>query len=224
MTFNYTDISLSEYPGEISLVLYSPGCNFYCPYCFNRDLYDKQPISFKQAKDAIKEHNDFITAIVLTGGEPLINPNLKKIISYGKSRGKKIKLNTNGFRPKSLPSFLSSIDYLHISLKDPNYCICKTPSTHMWGIYSKMIEYSFVYSPTLMPKPLLDKWVSRVKRKIRPDIFTISQFQGGDCLNPQYDDCTVPTRNDLIEIASLFKDIPKKKLIIETKEFGREII
>ena len=87
-----------------------------------------------------------------------------------------------------------------------------------------------------MPKVLLNKWINYLNENIsddwwrfsdkwmKPDIFTISQLQVGDCLNPQYNDCTTPTREDLLEIAPLFKHIPKEKLIIETKEFGRENI
>ena len=238
MTFQYSNISLNEYPGEVSLVLYSPGCNMYCPYCFNKDLYNKKPISFKQVKDAVDEHRDFISAVVLTGGEPLCNPQIDKIIKYCEDSGLKIKLNTNGLRPldRKGPYKRSHVDYLHISLKDPTYCRCIRSSKYDWMWSTDLLEYSFVYSNTLMPKVLLNKWISYLNENIsddwwrfsdkwmKPDIFTISQLQVGDCLNPQYNDCTTPTREDLLEIAPLFKHIPKEKLIIETKEFGRENI
>ena len=30
--------SLNEYPGEISAVIFTQGCNFNCRFCFNPDL------------------------------------------------------------------------------------------------------------------------------------------------------------------------------------------
>ena len=242
MTFNYSDISLGEYPGEISLLLYSPGCNMYCPWCFNVDLRNKKPITFKQAKDAIDEHRDFITAVVLTGGEPLYNPDLFKILKYIDDVGLKTKINTNGFiSEQKFPWFTRTyhyIDYLHIALKDPNYCIWLDSSMTNCHISGRILEYSFVYIKECYPKPILNQWISYLNDSIsdewwtgfdrehysRPDIFTISQLQVGNCLNPSFNDCHVSTREELIEIAKLFKNIPKKQLIIETKEYGRENI
>lgn len=242
MTFQYSDISLSEYPGETSLILYSPGCNFYCPWCFTSELRKKEPISFKQAKDAVDEHIDFITAVVLSGGEPYYNPELFRIIKYVREKGLKVKINTNGFlseqRTPWFTHLYTFVDYLHISLKDPTYCICLNDSRRWSYIHSQILEYSFVYIKECYPKSILKQMVFDFEKDIsddwfidffdkkyrKPDIFTVSQLQTGSCLNPEYNNCKTPTRDELIEVAKLFKNIPKKQLIVETKEFGRENI
>lgn len=241
MTFKYASTSLSEYPGEISLVLYSPGCNMYCPYCFNKDLYNKKPITYKQAIESIDEHLGFITAVVLSGGEPLCNPDLYRIIKFCKVKGLKIKINTNGFRPtgfvyntKNISLNTKAIDYLHISLKQSSQCRSKKRFIYDSLLCGNILEYSFVYSSDLMSSTSLNKWVIYLNEKIgddwkenflkwkRPDIFTISQLQTGHCLDDRCNNYSVPKREELLKVATLFKDIPKKKLIIETKEFGRE--
>ena len=236
MTFNYTDISLSEFSGEVSLVLYSPSCNYYCPWCFNPDLREKEPLTFKQVKDAVDEHRDFITAVVLSGGEPLFNPNIDKILRYLESNGLKIKINSNGTVPKYNRDIykIHHIDYFHISLKPTSVCTCIKPSRQIGLMSADLFEYSFVYSSSIFPKVILDRWIKYLNKIIslddwwsfdrlrRPEIFTISQIQVGNCLNPFYNDCSVPTRDELLDIAKLFKRIPTKKLIIETKEYGRE--
>lgn len=231
--YNYSNVSLNEYPGHISLVISFRGCNFYCPYCFNPELTKFQQLSFKQVKDAIDEHIGFIDAVVLTGGEPLCHNTLPQIIKYCKSHGLKIKLNTNGFINLSSDNKYLQVDYLHISLKDPNYCIYPSGFIYDYLLSGKIIEYSFVYSPTLYPQSNLNEYVSKIKSSISesffegwdvPDIFTINQIQVGHCLDPQYNNVKIPTRDELKEVALLFKDIPCKKIMIETVSNGREII
>lgn len=240
--FSYTDISLQEIPGEISLVLYTGTCPCRCPWCFNSDLLDKKPLSFKQMKDAIQEHDDFITAVVFSGGEPLNNPFLIKTIKYCKDKGLKIKLNTNGLVDDNLKKniFLPYVDYINISLKGirVNYdYVLKSPKVHPCIPLCNTLEYSFVYSRHIWPDVYLKLFRDFLLNKIsfdwstafsykwsQPDIFTVSQVQVGNCLNPQYNDCNVPTESECIEVAKIFKDIPKKKLIVETKEFGRKSI
>ena len=56
----------------------------------------------------------------------------------------------------------------------------------------------------------------------QPDIFTISQMQTDSCLNGDYNFCQTPTYDDCLEVAKHFESIPKKRLIIETKEYGRK--
>ena len=82
--FSRSDISLGEYPGEISLIIYTGSCVCTCPWCFNASLLNQKPLSYKQMKDAIDEHMGFITSVVFTGGEPLLNPFLIKTIKYAK--------------------------------------------------------------------------------------------------------------------------------------------
>lgn len=242
MIGSYTDISLGEFPNEISLIIYSPSCTCHCPWCFNSELLDKKPLSFKQMKDAIDEHGDFITAVVFSGGEPLNNPYLGKTIRYCKDKGLKIKINTNGLVSDHLRKniFLPYVDYMNISIKGirMNYdYILKSPKVHSCTPLCDTLEYSFVYSKSIWPEPYLNLFRDFLLNKIsfdwstmfshkwsRPDIFTVSQIQTGDCLNSQYNDCHVPTESECIKVAKMFQDVPKKKLIVETKEFGRKAV
>lgn len=244
MSYNYSDISLNEYPGQISLVISFRGCKFYCPYCFNPELTQFKELSFKQVKDAIDEHIGFIDAVVLTGGEPLHHKNLDKIISYCKAKKLKVKLNTNGFinhiQSPYQPLFMK-VDYLNISLKDPMYCIYPKGFIYNYLVYGQILEYSMVYSPTLYPTSVLNTYVNKIKESILqdewkikenilqdkwsvPDIFTINQMQVGNCYNPEFNNIKVPTREELKEVALLFKDLPCKKIMIETTSHGKEVI
>lgn len=242
MTYNYTDISLLEYPGEVSLVFYTGSCTCRCPWCFNKELLNKKPLSFKQMKDAINEHIDFISAVVFNGGDPILNPFLIKIINYSKSKGLKIKINTNGlvYEKTRKNIFIPYVNYINVSLKgnDDDYKqVLKLSKVEPIILNCDTLEYSFVYSPTLYPMKKIVNFHTFLKGKIsfdwrtmfsnrysQPDIFTINQMQTGNCLNPQYNFCKTPTKKQCVEVAKIFSDIPKKKLIVETKEFGRETI
>lgn len=234
----YQDISLTEIPGEISLVIYNPSCNMRCPHCFNSELLDKKPLSYKQMKDMVKEHKDFVGGVVFSGGEPLGNPFLRKILSYCSDCGLKTKLNTNGLVPDTVRKncYTPYVDYANISIKGlPQNYHMAIPSHWEWLIHCDVLEYSFVYCPVLWNNKTITEFRDFVANKIshdwrvawtkkwsRPDIFTVTQMQTGHCLNSQYNSYYEPTREQCIEIAKLFKDIPRKKLMIETKEFGKE--
>lgn len=245
MVHNYSDVSLGEFPGEISLILYSGSCVCKCPWCFNPDLLKLKPLSFKQMKDAVDAHEDFITAVVFSGGEPLLNPYLIKIIKYVKEKGLKVKLNTCGLvdtrNRKNI--FVPFLDYINVSLKGtPQMMSNVLKLSDLQPIFlkpnGKVLEYSFVYSKTLYPKPILESFHDFLKDKIsydgwitccnqkwtRPDILTVSQIQTGNCADPSYNDCNIPTEQECMDVGMLFKDIPAKKIVIETQEFGRKTI
>lgn len=236
MTFQYTDISLQEYPGEVSLVIYNPNCSLRCPWCFNPDLIDKKPLSYKQMKDAINEHLDFITAVTFSGGEPLNNKLTYKIVDYCKSNGLKTKFNTNGLIAPDYRygNWGMYIDYLNISLKGPEI-YQKVPKPLEWShLRGSILEYSFVYSPSIWSKFYLKKYTAFLKKKIakswhevfydkwtKPDIFTIQQFKSDSCLNNDFNICKVPSFDECLDVIKMFKCVNADKYIISTQEFGR---
>ena len=243
MTYNYTDISLTEMVGEISLILYSGSCINQCPWCFNGELLKRKPLSFKQMKDAIDEHLGFITAVVFSGGEPLLNPFLIKIINYAKSKGLKTKLNTCGLVDDNTRKnmFIPYVDYINVSLKGlPHHYneVLKSFKVHPIILHCDILEYSFVYSTSIWPPKYLNMFHDFLKNKIkfdwysmfydkdwtRPDIFTVSQIKTGSCLNEMYNDCSIPLEQECIDVAKIFSDIPIKQLVIETEKSGRKYI
>jgi pyruvate formate lyase activating enzyme len=115
--------SLIDFPGTISTVLFSGGCNFRCKYCYNPDLAcdnsDLPIISNKGVLDTLTKRKALIDGVVLSGGEPLMRKDLKSFITKIKDLGLKIKLDTNGFYPNKLKKILEAnlIDYLAIDIK-----------------------------------------------------------------------------------------------------------
>lgn len=114
-------VSLSDYPGMVATVLFTQGCNFNCSYCQNSSLI---PITVgKLLKDEIfsylKKRKNIIDAVVISGGEPLLQNDLREFILEIKKFGLKIKLDTNGFLPNKLKKLLDEnlLDYVAMDIK-----------------------------------------------------------------------------------------------------------
>ena len=84
------------------------------------------------------------------------------------------------------------------------------------------VEWSIVYHKLLID--LNTTYDLMLSLNCVPDYFTLSQLQVGECYDSFINDLTPPTREELIQKSKIFKDIPLEHLLIETKEYGREII
>ncbi len=116
--------SLVDYPGKISAVLFTAGCNLACPFCHNPELINVDLLDehLNLSHDlVIKELNErvgFIDAVVLTGGEPLLyESNIELIKRIKEETPLVIKLDTNGTFPERLKEALKYIDCVAMDLK-----------------------------------------------------------------------------------------------------------
>ena len=105
--------SAVDFPGCLSSALFLHGCNLRCPYCYNIDLvtgrtdnYDAQ--TFDEVITHLKKRKNVISGFVISGGEPTVSPYLPHLIQKAKALGYKIKLDTNGMKPKYLASLIEN--------------------------------------------------------------------------------------------------------------------
>lgn len=116
--------SLIDFPGEVASTLFTVGCNFRCPFCYNRSLvipeeYPHQRVSPEQAIFELSHRKKYIQAAVITGGEPTIHKELPWFIESLKKEGIKVKLDTNGTNPQMLEELYSKklLDYVAMDIK-----------------------------------------------------------------------------------------------------------
>lgn len=74
-------------------------CNLRCPGCYRRSGYEnKSYMSFEETKcyvdDVMKIRN--ISQLLISGGEPLMYPELDGLIQYARQKKLKVKINSNG--------------------------------------------------------------------------------------------------------------------------------
>ncbi|MEM1674891.1 MAG: anaerobic ribonucleoside-triphosphate reductase activating protein [Candidatus Bathyarchaeia archaeon] len=112
--------SLIDFPGRISSILFAPGCNLRCPYCYNwKIVVNPQPPFLKEdeALAILESRKKFIDSVVITGGEPLIQDDAPRFIRKLKESGFAVKLDTNGFFPDRLRESLPYLDYIAVDVK-----------------------------------------------------------------------------------------------------------
>ena len=121
--------SLIDFPGTIACVVFTRGCNFTCPYCHNPDLVagtavpDRGRRSGSPDQDEIlaflENRKGMLEGIVVTGGEPTLQPDLIDFIRTVRQMGYKVKLDTNGTAPDILDTIFDQglVDYLAMDIK-----------------------------------------------------------------------------------------------------------
>ncbi len=119
----FRKFSLIDYPGTISAVIFTQGCNFRCGYCHNPQLVlpelFEEPIDENTITEHILKRKGKIEGVVVSGGEPTIHKDLPEFISRIKQHGFKVKLDTNGTNPKMLQNLLKQnlLDIVAMDLK-----------------------------------------------------------------------------------------------------------
>ena len=120
-------LTLIDYPGKLAATVFLAGCNFRCPFCYNAELVLPEKIK-KQTKipekdffGFLKSKKGLLEAVVICGGEPLINKDLASFIKKIKKMGYKVKIDTNGTNPAMLESLIDKklVDYVAMDIKGP---------------------------------------------------------------------------------------------------------
>ena len=87
------------------------GCNLSCPWC-DTDVTPRFELSLDDLLAEVKSFR--VPNVILTGGEPTIQPDMPALVAALKSSGLWIAVETNGLRS---PDWLTQVDYVACSPK-----------------------------------------------------------------------------------------------------------
>jgi pyruvate formate lyase activating enzyme len=223
-------ISSLEFPGNVSLVIFTGGCILKCPYCHNPEIIDGgKSVEMDEIIKKIDNSMEFIDSVVITGGEPLIqNEEVKNILRYAKSRGLKTKLDTNGFFVHELEEVMDLLDYVALDIKAPFGKYKEIIGSSIDNEVRKSMESCIKADVYLECRttfvPYLMEDIVEIAKNIDANIYyTLQQFRDKKVLDKKLYGTPIPSRDELKEIAEMIKPF-LKHIKIKTAEFGDEII
>lgn len=120
----FQKLTILDYPGKVACIVFTPGCNFRCPFCHNASLVthiDKETfLQVDEVLDYLKKRQGLLDGVVITGGEPLLQDGIEDFIAEIKALGYSVKLDTNGSFPEKLISVVekSLVDYVAMDIKN----------------------------------------------------------------------------------------------------------
>lgn len=115
-------LTLLDFPGLTACTVFTPGCNFRCPFCHNSELIGGGESQFSESDiiDYLSSRKGKIDGVCITGGEPLLQSGIEDFMFAVKKNGFKVKLDTNGSFPKELESAVNKglCDYVAMDIKN----------------------------------------------------------------------------------------------------------
>jgi len=115
--------SLIDYPEKISAIVWTVGCNFRCPFCYNKEVVigDVELIPEQEVFSFLKKRKNMLEGLVITGGEPLLHDDIKNFCEKVKELDYLVKIDTNGTFPEMLQKLIHDglVDYIAMDVKAP---------------------------------------------------------------------------------------------------------
>lgn len=119
--------TLLDYPDKVAAIIFTPGCNMRCRFCHNKEFVLPEEIakirtSFiaeKTILNFLRSRKGKLDGVVISGGEPTVQPNLRQFIEKVRAMGFLVKLDTNGNLPDVLKSLVKDrlVDYVAMDVK-----------------------------------------------------------------------------------------------------------
>ena len=114
--------STIDFPGRLSCVVFARGCDLDCFYCHNRELLAPGggAISQEEVLAFLEKRRGLLDGVVVSGGEPTLQPDLPGFLRQVKAMDYQVKLDTNGGRPEVLKKLVENdlLDYVAMDIKN----------------------------------------------------------------------------------------------------------
>ncbi len=121
--YGFQKMTLLDFPGRVACTVFTGGCNFRCPFCHNASLVthiDGQEIEKEEIFSYLNKRKGLLDGVCITGGEPLLQPDIADFIRTVKEIGFTVKLDTNGAYPDRLAALMEEglLDYVAMDIKN----------------------------------------------------------------------------------------------------------
>ena len=117
-------LSMVDYPGKLAATVFTGGCNLRCPFCHNAllvtRLQESPVLDTDDVLAFLASRRGFLDGVVLSGSEPLMQPDSVDFLTQVRELGFLIKVDTNGCYPDVLSEILDKqlADYVAMDIKN----------------------------------------------------------------------------------------------------------
>ncbi|HIT04573.1 MAG TPA: anaerobic ribonucleoside-triphosphate reductase activating protein [Candidatus Caccocola faecipullorum] len=119
----YLPASFLDWEAHLCAVIFCLGCNFRCPWCHNGELAlgRGERLGLAAILADIKRRAAFLDGVVISGGEPTLQPGLPDLAREITALGLPVKLDTNGSRPEVIEMLLNEglVEQIAMDVKAP---------------------------------------------------------------------------------------------------------
>lgn len=221
--------TLLDYPGKISAVIFTMGCNFRCPFCHNPELVNPKEIDYenKLKEDDILEflnsRKGDLDGICITGGEPTLQLGLTKFIKKVKEMGFLVKIDTNGSHPNVIKNLIENelVDYVAMDIKTvpKKYGILTNEKDIIEKIEKSIniivnskteLELRTTVVPGIIDTDDFNKiikWMNGINQKVFSKLsrYSIQNFRPGKTLNDDFGNVKPYSKEELEKMADKIK-------------------
>jgi pyruvate formate lyase activating enzyme len=115
-------MTLLDFPGRIACTVFTAGCNFRCPFCHNASLVTHldEEIAVDDFFSFLKKRQGMLDGVCVSGGEPLMQPEMADFLRNIRALGYATKIDTNGAYPDKLRALIEGglVDYVAMDIKN----------------------------------------------------------------------------------------------------------
>ncbi len=219
-------LSTVDYPGRLAAVLFCQGCSWRCGYCHNPHLQALESCSQIPSAEVwgfLEKRRNLLDAVVISGGEPLLQEDLWGAIQRLKGMGFEVVLHTSGSHPERLLEILPELQWIGLDIKalvDDYHCVSgiRGSGEKAWKSLSLILqsEVDFEVRTTIhwalhSPQSLLELAQHLSSRGVKS--FALQEYRARPDLKHELPEVMEPLEWPVIreEIASLFKHFSYRK-------------
>ncbi len=217
--------TLIDYPGKVACIVFTQGCNFRCPYCYNVELVlpERYGVLIPQEEvfSFLMERIGKLDGVVITGGEPTLQKKgLEGFVERVKALGFSVKLDTNGAFPDVVKSLLDKglVDYIAMDVKAP---LKKYDQVVRAKVDTKRIEESiglimdsgvdYEFRTTVVKNQLSRDDLIQIGILVKgAKRYYLQRFIPGKTLDPEFTNKTTYTEREFEDIAKELKKYVKE--------------
>lgn len=219
-------LTLLDFPGKVACTIFTAGCNFRCPFCHNASLVVDIPTEAEMTEDKffsfLEKRKGILEGVCVSGGEPLLQPDIEEFIAKIKAMGFLVKLDTNGSFPEKLKELVSNhlIDYVAMDIKNAieEYSITAgTDERYVAAIkesvsYLKSNQIPFEFRTTVVKHFHTEESFEKIGQWIEgTEKYYLQKFKdSGDLINGHVQGCTDEEMEKFLQIVK--KYIPNARI------------